>query len=54
MGMCSGTIYVPLSDSLRARRAREVWKEARERGCLRKRDRVGRRRMRYDIVSEGD
>lgn len=43
-------IGIPLSDSLRAKRAREVWKAAVNRGCLGSTERAGRRLMRYDIV----
>lgn len=41
---------VPLSDSLKARRAREVWKSEMVGGHLGKMARVARRRMRYDIA----
>jgi hypothetical protein len=41
---------IPLSDSLSAKRAREVWKVAARRGCLGRIERAGKRLMRYDIV----
>jgi hypothetical protein len=47
-------IDIPLSDSLSAKRAREVWKAAVNRGCLGRTERAGRRRMRYDIFGALD
>ena len=47
-------IDIPLSDSLRAKRAREVWKAAADRGCLGRTERVGKRLMRYDIIAVED
>ena len=41
---------IPLSDSLRARREREVWKAEARRGCLGRIERAWKRLIMYDIL----